>query len=65
LCALYFKGCKCTVAGGVTKVEKGTLVIMEGEMVRNLYRLIGYAFSGGAVKKTSNNRGENLWFRWS
>lgn len=39
--ALDFKGFKCIIAGGVAKVVNGALVIMKGEMVRNLYRVMG------------------------
>lgn len=35
----------------------GALVIVEGVMDRNIYKLIGDTVPGGAVKKTSDNNG--------
>lgn len=55
--ALNSKGCKCNIVCGVLEVVKGALVIVEGVMDRNIYKLIGDTVPGGAVKKTSDNNG--------
>lgn len=54
--ALDFKGFKCIIAGGVAKVENRVLVIMKGEMVRNLYRLMGDVIPGRVIKETLTNK---------
>lgn len=52
------RGCKCTTTDGVVKVVKGVLGIVKGDLVGNLYRLIGDAFPARAVNETSTNREE-------
>lgn len=46
---LDLKGCKCTAAAGVRNVVEGTRVVMKGEMVMNLFKLIGDTMPGGTV----------------
>ena len=41
------KGCKCIVAGGVMKVVRGAMVIMKGELNKNLYRLARSTVTNG------------------
>ena len=41
------KGCKCIVAGGVMKVVTGAMVIMKGELNKNLYRLARSTVTNG------------------
>ena len=55
--ALDSKGYKCTIEGRVVKVVNGALAIMNGEIVKYLYRLIGDAILGGAVKVTLDKTG--------
>ena len=47
------------------KEKRGTMVIMNGEIVRNLYRLIEDVVPGGAVKETSDNTRGKILFKWS
>ena len=50
LVALDTLGCEYSAKGSFMKVRKDTLVVMKGEKVKNLYRLIGKIFVSRAVK---------------
>ena len=50
--------------GGVMKITKGTLLVMKGRKVNQLYRLIGNIVVGGAVVITSTKSSKDdtkLW----
>lgn len=53
--AIDSKGCKCNIEGGVVKVVNEIFVLMKGEMVGSLYKLIGEAIPSGVVKESSDN----------
>ncbi|KAL5564149.1 hypothetical protein UlMin_027313 [Ulmus minor] len=53
-----------TNKGGLLKVCKGALVVMKGEKVGNLYKLLGDTVQGGAVAATHSkpsNDNTDLW----
>ncbi|KAK2978430.1 hypothetical protein RJ640_002703 [Escallonia rubra] len=52
--------------GGVMKVSKGAMVIMKGQKIGNLYKLIGNTVIGGASVSThvgSSNDNSELWHK--
>ncbi|KAK2971108.1 hypothetical protein RJ640_024053 [Escallonia rubra] len=59
--------CGISVKGGVMKVSKGAMVIMKGQKIGNLYKLIGNTVIGGASVSThvgSSNDNSELWHKW-
>lgn len=54
-CLKTSRAYKCTTAGGVVMVVKGVLIIIKGELVGNLYKVIGEAFPAKPVNETSTN----------
>ncbi|KAK2984493.1 hypothetical protein RJ640_002725 [Escallonia rubra] len=58
--------CSISIKGGVMKVSKGAMVIMKGQKIGNLYKLIGNTVIGGASVSThvgSNNDNSELWHK--
>ncbi|KAK2976787.1 hypothetical protein RJ640_027623 [Escallonia rubra] len=58
--------CSISIKCGVMKVNKGAMVIMKGQKIGNLYKLIGNTVIGGASVSThvgSNNDNSELWHK--
>ncbi|KAK2968032.1 hypothetical protein RJ640_003766 [Escallonia rubra] len=58
--------CSISIKGGVMKVSKGAMVIMKGQKIGNLYKLIGNTVIGGASVSThvgSSNDNSELWHK--
>ncbi|KAK2984965.1 hypothetical protein RJ640_003699 [Escallonia rubra] len=58
--------CRISIKGGVMKVSKGAMMIMKGQKIRNLYKLIGNTVIGGASVSThvgSSNDNSELWHK--
>ncbi|KAK2978726.1 hypothetical protein RJ640_015257 [Escallonia rubra] len=58
--------CSIFLKGGVTKVNKDTMVIMKGRKIGNFYKLIGNTVIGGASVSThvgSSNDNSELWHK--
>ncbi|KAK3032792.1 hypothetical protein RJ639_035895 [Escallonia herrerae] len=58
--------CSIFIKGGVMKVSKGAMVIMKGQKIGNLYKLIGNTVIGGASVSThtsSSNDNSELWHK--
>ncbi|XXG45986.1 hypothetical protein AAC387_Pa02g0931 [Persea americana] len=55
LSALDSNGCKFSAEGGVMKVVKGTLVLMSGNRVENLYVLSENSITGGDAMSSSDD----------
>ncbi|PKA56982.1 Retrovirus-related Pol polyprotein from transposon TNT 1-94 [Apostasia shenzhenica] len=55
-------GCTFTGSDGIIKVKKGTLIVMKGEKIGSLYRLIGKTITGDvAVTSSSDDDDTILW----
>ncbi|KAK3037671.1 hypothetical protein RJ639_030615 [Escallonia herrerae] len=58
--------CSISIKGGVMKVSKDAMVIMKGQKIGNLYKLIGNTIIGGASVSThagSSNDNFELWHK--
>jgi len=49
---LDVKGYRYSFKGGVLNLSKGAMVVLNGEMSRGSYRLIGHVHAGGATGRT-------------
>ena len=52
---LEASGCKYTGEGGVLKVKRGALVVIKGERMGSLYKLVGKTITGDAAVSTSSD----------
>ena len=55
LSTLEAGGCSYTGEGGVLKVKRGALVVIKGERMRSLYKLVGKIITGDVVVFTSSD----------
>ena len=59
--ALEARGCKFSGADGGIKVTKGSMTILKGEQIANLYKLTGSIIVGDALAATEKEDITRLW----